>query len=149
MELRRETGHRSPERIEKMTDSGHHRWRSETVDDLRDLVEREGIRRFADLYQHGWSQNLASRILREAGIRWPDFVGQIHDDYENNIPALFVSNLFSFGTEGKTFRYAAIKTPIEKWSPWRVLESRKTSSLKDISEVVEVNQVHFDGYKGL
>jgi len=55
-------------------------------------------------------------------ISWMDAAIQIHDDYERNIPALFVPNVFSFGTEGKTFRYASVRTPLEIWAPWRKTE---------------------------
>jgi type I restriction enzyme R subunit len=37
---------------------------------------------------------------------------QIHDDYENTIPQLFVPNIFSFASEGKTFRYGSIRMPL-------------------------------------
>lgn len=52
-------------------------------------------------------------------ISWLDGAVQIHDDYENSIPQLFVPNVFSFATESKTFRYGAIRMPLEIWGPWR------------------------------
>jgi len=52
-------------------------------------------------------------------ISWLDGAMQIHDDYENSIPELFVPNIFSFATEGKTFRYGSIRMPLEIWGPWR------------------------------
>lgn len=52
-------------------------------------------------------------------ISWLDGAMDIHDDYENTIPQLFVPNVFSFSTEGKTFRYGSIHMPLELWGPWR------------------------------
>jgi len=52
-------------------------------------------------------------------VSWLDGAIQIHDDYENTIPELFVPNIFSFATEGKTFRYGSIRMPLEIWGPWR------------------------------
>lgn len=52
-------------------------------------------------------------------ISWLDGTMDIHDDYENTIPQLFVPNVFSFSTEGKTFRYGSIRMPLELWGPWR------------------------------
>ena len=58
------------------------------------------------------------RQVRPA-VSWLDGAIQIHDDYENTIPELFVPNIFSFATEGKTFRYGSIRMPLEIWGPWR------------------------------
>ena len=52
-------------------------------------------------------------------ISWLDGAMDIHDDYENTVPQLFVPNVFSFSTEGKTFRYGSIRMPLEMWGPWR------------------------------
>jgi len=52
-------------------------------------------------------------------VSWLDGATDIHDDYENSIPALFVPNLFSFATEGKKFRYGSVRMPLELWGPWR------------------------------
>ena len=48
-------------------------------------------------------------------VSWYDGAVDIHDDYERNIPALFVPNVFSFATEGKYFRYGSIRMPLEIW----------------------------------
>jgi len=50
---------------------------------------------------------------------WIDAADQIHADYERNIPAFFVPNVLSFGTEGKDFRYGTVGMPVELWGPWR------------------------------
>jgi len=57
-------------------------------------------------------------------ISWLDGAMDIHDDYENTIPQLFVPNVFSFATEGKTFRYGSIRMPLELWGPWRSVLGR-------------------------
>ena len=40
-----------------------------------------------------------------ASQSWLDGALQVHDDYERNIPELFVPNVFSIATEGKEFRW--------------------------------------------
>ena len=56
---------------------------------------------------------------------WFDGALQVHDDYEKNVPELFVPNVFSVATEGKEYRYGAIRMPAEEWGPWR-LEDEET-----------------------
>ncbi|MGE0540937.1 MAG: type I restriction endonuclease subunit R [Dehalococcoidia bacterium] len=55
-------------------------------------------------------------------VTWVDGAAQIQDDYEVNVPAFFVPNVFSFSTEGKTYRYGSIRMPLELWAPWRAGE---------------------------
>lgn len=62
-------------------------------------------------------------------ISWFYGAKQISEDYENNIPELFVSNVFNFATEGKEYRYGTVKSPINKWSPWRDFTKGKHSEL--------------------
>ena len=50
---------------------------------------------------------------------WLERALQIHDDYEQNVPELFVSNVFSVATEGKEYRYGSVRMPIDLWGPWR------------------------------
>lgn len=52
-------------------------------------------------------------------ISWMDGADQVLNDYEPSVPEFFVPNVLSFATEGKTFRFAGIKTPLEFWAPWR------------------------------
>jgi type I restriction enzyme R subunit len=52
-------------------------------------------------------------------VSWVDGALQIQDDYEHAIPEVFVPNLLSFATEGKTFRFGGIHMPLELWAPWR------------------------------
>ncbi|MDP8234065.1 MAG: HsdR family type I site-specific deoxyribonuclease, partial [Candidatus Saelkia tenebricola] len=70
-------------------------------------------------------------------ISWLDGAVQIHDDYENSIPELFVPNVFSFATEGKTFRYGSIRMPLEIWGPWRD-ESKNNKALGELFGFKEV-----------
>ena len=50
---------------------------------------------------------------------WLDGALKIHDDYERNVPELFVPNVFSVATEGKEYRYGSVRMPIDLWGPWR------------------------------
>jgi len=52
-------------------------------------------------------------------VTWVDGAAQVRDDYEQNVPSFFVPNVFSFATEGKEFRYGAVRMPIQMWAPWR------------------------------
>lgn len=53
-------------------------------------------------------------------VSWLDGAHEIHDIYENAVPQLFVPNILSFATEGKTFYYGGVRTPLEFWAPWRI-----------------------------
>jgi type I restriction enzyme, R subunit len=52
-------------------------------------------------------------------ISWVDGAAQIHDDYEVNVPAVFVPNVFSFATEGKEYRYGSIRRHPAELHPLR------------------------------
>jgi len=56
-------------------------------------------------------------------VSWFDGAVQVHDDYERFVPELFTPNIFSVATEGKDLRYGAIHAPIDKWGPWRPIDS--------------------------
>ena len=60
-------------------------------------------------------------------ISWLDGATDIHDDYENSIAALFVPNLFSFATEGKTYRYGSVRMPLEMWGIYWSIQSVQKS----------------------
>ena len=53
-------------------------------------------------------------------VSWLDGAHEIHDIYENAVPQLFVPNILSFATEGKTFYFGGVRTPLEFWAPWRI-----------------------------
>ncbi|MGN9920716.1 type I restriction endonuclease subunit R [Micromonospora palomenae] len=50
---------------------------------------------------------------------WIDAAAQINEDYEVNVPAFFVPNVFNFATEGKDFRYGSVGMTVGLWGPWR------------------------------
>lgn len=62
-----------------------------------------------------------------SSVSWITGAKQILDDYENNAPQLFVSNVFNFASEGKEFKYGTIKCPLDKWASWRDFEGRYKS----------------------
>lgn len=75
-------------------------------------------------------------------VSWLDGAMDIHDIYENTVPALFVPTVFNFASDGKDFRYGGVRTPLEFWSPWRLDESHDELSkwaagnLQDVGEQV-------------
>jgi len=71
-----------------------------------------------------------------ASQSWLDGTLQVHDDYERNVPELFVPNVLSVATEGKEFRYGSIGLPVELWGPWRVEADAGTSSLQQIEKAI-------------
>lgn len=52
------------------------------------------------------------------GITWADGALQI-DVYQQDVPEFFVPNAFCFATDGRDLRYGAVRTPLQKWGPWR------------------------------
>lgn len=56
-------------------------------------------------------------------VTWVDGASQIHDDYEQSVPAMFVPNIFSFASDGRAYRYGSIRMPLTIWGPWRVSET--------------------------
>lgn len=49
---------------------------------------------------------------------WLNGATDIHNSYEVKTPGFFVPSVLSFATEGKEFRYGAIRQPAEMWLPW-------------------------------
>ncbi len=70
-------------------------------------------------------------------ISWVDGAIQVHDDYEVNVPMFFVPNVFSFATEGKTYRYGSVRMPIELWGPWRDPEYPEVGGLGEVRAAVQ------------
>lgn len=66
---------------------------------------------------------------------WLDAALQVHDDYEKNIPELFVPNVFSVGTEGKEYRYGSVRMPVDLWGPWRTDED-VSQSMGEVEKAV-------------
>ncbi|MXP15692.1 HsdR family type I site-specific deoxyribonuclease [Altererythrobacter confluentis] len=66
---------------------------------------------------------------------WLDAALQINEDYEKNIPELFVPNVFSVATEGKEYRYGSVRMPVDIWGPWRMDEDGP-QSLAEVEKAV-------------
>ena len=73
-----------------------------------------------------------AKTTTRPAISWVDGAVQVQDDYEVNVPAFFAPNLFSFATEGKTYRYGAIRQPLEGWAPWREEDNNEYSGLNEL-----------------
>ena len=69
-----------------------------------------------------------------ASQSWLDGALQVNDDYERNIPELFVPNAFSVATEGKELRYGSIRMPVEFWGPWRLEDEDALPSIEEIGK---------------
>lgn len=67
---------------------------------------------------------------------WLDGALQVHDDYERNVPELFVPNAFSIATEGKEYRYGSIRMPVEFWGPWRLEDDDALPSMEQVEKAV-------------
>lgn len=69
-------------------------------------------------------------------VSWLDGAFDIHDIYENTVPNLFVPSILNFATEGKDFRYGAVRTPLEFWAPWRIeSEKNELAAFAGLSDV--------------
>jgi type I restriction enzyme R subunit len=69
-------------------------------------------------------------------VSWVDGASQVHDEYERDVPELFVANVFSVATEGKDLRYGSVKMPIQLWGPWRTDNAPPTGTLVDVERAV-------------
>jgi len=70
-------------------------------------------------------------------ISWADGALQVSEDYEKNIPEIFVPNVFSAATEGKELQYGTIGAAVEEfWSPWRKADPDK-QGLLGISDTIK------------
>ena len=67
---------------------------------------------------------------------WLDGALQVHDDYEKNVPELFVPNVFSVATEGKEYRYGSVAMPVEFWGPWRLEKEDVLPSMDQVEKAV-------------
>lgn len=54
----------------------------------------------------------------QPGVTWRNAALDIHVSYETAQPGFFVPNLLSFATDGKEFRYAGVRTPLDHWNKW-------------------------------
>lgn len=69
-------------------------------------------------------------------VSWLDGALQIHDDYEKNVPELFVANVFSVATEGKELKFGAVRMPVDLWGPWRGDEEATPGTLEGAKAAV-------------
>ena len=77
----------------------------------------------------------AKTPVRQA-VSWLDGALQIHDDYEKNVPELFVANAFSVATEGKELMYGAVRMPVNLWGPWRGEDEATPGTLAGLKAAV-------------
>ena len=71
-----------------------------------------------------------------SAITWLDAAGDI-SAYEKSIPAMFVTNVFNFATEGKCYRYGSVHMPINMWGPWHTSTHKGEGSLADVKISME------------
>nr|EPB95574.1 HsdR family type I site-specific deoxyribonuclease [Pseudomonas plecoglossicida NB2011] len=103
--------------------------------DLDDLSHNQYIVTQQFIYRAGPTERRADLVLLVNGmplvlieaktpvkkcISWVDGAVQVHDDYEKFVPELFVCNVFSVATEGKSYRYGSIGLPVKDWGPWHL-----------------------------
>ena len=68
--------------------------------------------------------------VRDA-VSWMDGAQDILD-YQKSIPQMFVTNVFTFASEGKAYRYSSVKAPLSVWGPWHEGEDRAEGTLEDV-----------------
>lgn len=103
--------------------------------DLDDLSQNQYIVTQQYTYRAGFTERRADLVLLVNGlplvlieaktpvkkcISWVDGAVQLRDDYEKFVPELFVCNVFSVATEGKTYHYGSIGLPVKDWGPWHL-----------------------------
>jgi type I restriction enzyme R subunit len=70
---------------------------------------------------------------------WFNGAKDIHDGYEVKTAGFFVPNVLSAATEGKEFRYGAVRQPPETWLPWsNTAEEPILSGLSSVLRSVEL-----------
>lgn len=117
--------------------------------DFDDVEENTYVVTTQFTYRGGRSERRADLVLLVNGIplvvieaktpvrsseSWLDGALQVHEDYERNVPGLFVPNVFSVATEGKEYRYGSIALPVEFWGPWRVEANSALPSLREMEQ---------------
>lgn len=69
-------------------------------------------------------------------VSWLDGALQVHDDYEQTVPELFVANVFSVATDGKELKYGAARMPVDLWGPWRGEDGATPGTLAGLKAAV-------------
>nr|WTA70834.1 HsdR family type I site-specific deoxyribonuclease [Micromonospora sp. NBC_00855] len=64
-------------------------------------------------------------------VTWADGVLDIHG-YEEDVPAFFVPNAFSFATEGKDLYFGSIRSELTQWAPWRKGNEGSSDGLRGV-----------------
>jgi len=120
--------------------------------DLEDLERNQYIVTTQFIVRAGASEKRADLVLLVNGIplvvieaktpvraseSWFDAAVQLHEDYEHNVPELFVPNVVSIATEGKEFRYGSIGLPLDLWGPWRIEADALTPALKRLEDAID------------
>lgn len=68
-------------------------------------------------------------------ISWLDGAQDI-GKYEKSIPQMFVTNIFNFASEGKTFRYGSVCAPVTVWGPWYAGIEHTEGTIEDVQNSV-------------
>ena len=69
-------------------------------------------------------------------ITWLDGANDIAA-YEKSIPQMFVTNVFTFATEGKCYRYGSVNMPVNMWGPWHTPTHKTEGGLADVKISIE------------
>jgi len=119
--------------------------------DFADLEQNQYVVTTQFTFRAGATEKRADLVLLVNGIplivieaktpvrssqSWLDGALQVHDDYERNVPELFVPTVFSIATEGKELRYGSIGLPVELWGPWRVDALADVPALQRLDQVI-------------
>lgn len=120
--------------------------------DFADMARNEFVVTNQYTYRAGATEKRADLVLLVNGIplviieaktpvrasqSWLDGAIQVHEDYERNVPELFVPNLLSVATEGKELRYGSIGLPVELWGPWRIETESPPPALQEVAKGID------------
>jgi type I restriction enzyme R subunit len=78
----------------------------------------------------------AKTPVRKA-VSWLDGALDIRNEYERDVPELFVANVFNVATEGKELKFGAVRMPVELWGPWRGDDEDVPGTLAGLKAAVE------------
>lgn len=121
------------------------------VIDFADLERNQYVATNQYTFRSGSTEKRADLVLLVNGIplvvieaktpvrssqSWLDGALQVHEDYEANVPELFVPNVFSVATEGKEFRYGSIGLPVELWGPWHIKADSGSPTLQEVDQAI-------------
>lgn len=55
-------------------------------------------------------------------VSWVQAATELVETYQVDWPPSFVSNVLTFATEGRQFRYAGVGTPVQHWHTWGAVQ---------------------------